>query len=1051
MGNYQEKRAKDLINTFIWHKNFPFKMSFYIWRALRGKLPTNEKLISLGIEPANCYCSHRPRKDEIDHILVSGNFSNHIWKFHVALMGIKHSSTTLRSLLVTWRSIQHSNETHKHLNQALPIFTCWNLWKNRCLVKYEGKQSSIGRVKYLIFKDMMQLFINVFPYLQWLGNWKEVISMLENCRHELKVISVWWDKPTRGVYKLNTYGSALNNLGKIRGGGILRDDQGNMIYAYAIPLGFGTNNKAEIQAATHGANWCLQHGYKKIILEVDSKLLSKWINHNSSPPWQIQQYTQELKNISRQFEYFQCKHTYKEANCTADHLSKWSHRQDIIQHFYTHHQLPGAAKGSYILEKMDSSTFPPISWRFEHWVYSPGEEVHLTAISSIMVRPISGDKNSGEQTSEKLQGEGGATRGAYSMDEEVHHTNIPINIAQEHNQEEIQASPNGQKQDQHSMEQQKIKMKSTHGDTRISQDLTDQQGNTKPTSLEVIEVESSSHFSFGVKPMDTRTSIGGKQIVGKANNYTNKVDNDYMQEQQAINNNSQRRNPSGDGTQAGKSSHSNACRDVVSLSSSDDYVNVNAKGQKNVVLNDQEHGRGDIEPHQQTDRNHGSVKNNSQTQLPDLVGNSESNNYHKEFPKISSNFDRHTIANQKGQQTNHPNQLNGPRNLNENQKIKQDQSTEPTPYTVEKLHLTDLVGWGVNVAHYNAKHVFIDLENELDYNTVWTQQRMTIEGKLMRIQAWNPNFRPEQETPIVPIWVLLPGLPWHCFKKKFITPLLESVGKVLYLDTTSIKKTRASMAKVKVQVDLTKARPRHSWIGLDDEDLSIGRWQSIEYENIPPYCVYCTHQGHMIGDCNFKIRDEDFKRKKELREEMKNMNKGEQGQQRSDHKQTRIKEQEEQQHQNTKEGSNQQQAEQLKEEEWQVSRKNNKLQEEKLQKTVWRPTLPQNKMSKEQSQITAQQIGTLNTSNHNSFTKLNMQEKQPEDIQEHNSNEGTVQQGAQSRSKAVHNQKGQVKQIVNKVNNKSIGIDTMLPIPTNPNSSYFYGVVEVEGGMDGGC
>ncbi|KAK4706803.1 hypothetical protein R3W88_033635 [Solanum pinnatisectum] len=132
-------------------------------------------------------------------------------------------------------------------------------------------------------------------------------------------------------------------------------------------------------------------------------------------------------------------------------------------------------------------------------------------------------------------------------------------------------------------------------------------------------------------------------------------------------------------------------------------------------------------------------------------------------------------------------------------------------------------GGGVNIAHYNARHVFIDLDNELNYNTVWKQQRMTIEGKLMRLQAWTPNFRPEEETPIVPIWVLLPGLPWHCFKKEFITPLLASIGKVLYLDTASIKKTRASMAKVKVQVDLTKARPRHVWIRLDDEDLTIGR------------------------------------------------------------------------------------------------------------------------------------------------------------------------------------------------------------------------------------
>ncbi|KAK4706911.1 hypothetical protein R3W88_033531 [Solanum pinnatisectum] len=173
-------------------------------------------------------------------------------------------------------------------------------------------------------------------------------------------------------------------------------------------------------------------------------------------------------------------------------------------------------------------------------------------------------------------------------------------------------------------------------------------------------------------------------------------------------------------------------------------------------------------------------------------------------------------------------------------------------------------GGGVNIAHYNARHVFIDLDNELDYNTVWTQQRMTIEGKLMIIQTWTPNFRLEEETPIVPIWVLLPSLPWHCFKKEFITPLLSSVGKVLYLDSASIKRTRASMAKVKVQVDLTKARPRHVWIGFDEEDLTIGRWLLIEYENIPPYCEYCRHQGHMIEECNFKIRDEEFKSRKEL-------------------------------------------------------------------------------------------------------------------------------------------------------------------------------------------
>lgn len=54
------------------------------------------------------------------------------------------------------------------------------------------------------------------------------------------------------LFKLNTYGSALHNPGNIGGGGILKDSLGNMIYAFIIPLGVGTNNQVETMVAIHG-------------------------------------------------------------------------------------------------------------------------------------------------------------------------------------------------------------------------------------------------------------------------------------------------------------------------------------------------------------------------------------------------------------------------------------------------------------------------------------------------------------------------------------------------------------------------------------------------------------------------------------------------------------------------------------------------------------------------------------------------------------------------------------------------------------------------------
>ena len=168
---------------------------------------------------------------------------------------------------------------------------------------------------------------------------------------------VSWNKPRLGTYKLNTDGSALQNSGKIGGGGILRDHQGKILYAFSLPFGVCTNNTTEIKAALYGLDWCEQHGYKNIELEVDSELLYKWINNNIKIPWRHEETVQQIQHIIRKLDHFQCHHIFREANCTADLLSKWSHNLEILHHFYTTRQLKGAIKGSYLLEKIGIQNF----------------------------------------------------------------------------------------------------------------------------------------------------------------------------------------------------------------------------------------------------------------------------------------------------------------------------------------------------------------------------------------------------------------------------------------------------------------------------------------------------------------------------------------------------------------------------------------------------------------------------------------------------------------------------------------------------------------------
>ncbi|KAG5580322.1 hypothetical protein H5410_050949 [Solanum commersonii] len=483
-----------------------------------------------------------------------------------------------------------------------------------------------------------------------------------------------------------------------------------------------------------------------------------------------------------------------------------------------------------------------------------------------MACQIIGDKDFGDQA---VAGDDGANNGDSSLEGEVHLTNISTNLAQEPSQNEIrtwilksttnppnelqeltcrteeqqqeiflqnQAGPNGQKQDHNAIKHHQNVLESPQVAMREPQGQSDQQGNTGSTNLDVIDVENSSHFSFGVKPMDTIPSSVGHPRTGINLKYTNELCQDYVQDQQQTNNTPPSTNPSVETSQAGKSPHPNSSKNDASLSSSDGHVSDNANGKMSVLREEQEKGRGDTKTQQQGNQHLNCERGKNLDHSPDQVVTVAPNNYHKNFPKLSSNFDRHTNSNQQTQQMKQPSHPKEPNTPNENNnKLRQIHATQTSSIelvpprhttkqgqpamiydmddfmnklvvdckytligifstTMPKIELirksfiiqTQLNG-GVNIAHYNARHVFIDLDNELDYNTVWTQQRMTIEGKLMRIQAWTPNFRPEEETPIVPIWVLLPGLPWHCFKKEFITPLLESVGKVLYLDTASIK------------------------------------------------------------------------------------------------------------------------------------------------------------------------------------------------------------------------------------------------------------------------
>ncbi|KAH0781483.1 hypothetical protein KY290_001081 [Solanum tuberosum] len=228
-----------------------------------------------------------------------------------------------------------------------------------------------------------------------------------------------------------------------------------------------------------------------------------------------------------------------------------------------------------------------------------------------------------------------------------------------------------------------------------------------------------------------------------------------------------------------------------------------------------------------------------------------------QIPKLTSNFEKHNQPhpeNRTGGQIPNVQNNNTPQTSQNHQNTsKKEQIPAPAPFTVTQS--------------FAAKLRLNQAQNERPIGLAAHDFTSRQEGQLMRIQTWTQTVKPEEETPIVPVWIALPKLPWHCYSKEFVFILLQPIGKVLYFDSATVRKTRGSIAKVKVQIDLTKERPPHIWMGIDEDDYNIGRWQTIEYENVPDYCMYCRHQGHHEQDCNIKRREEEHKRRKEIENE----------------------------------------------------------------------------------------------------------------------------------------------------------------------------------------
>ncbi|XP_019224809.1 PREDICTED: uncharacterized protein LOC109206439 [Nicotiana attenuata] len=154
-------------------------------------------------------------------------------------------------------------------------------------------------------------------------NWSELIHVMENYTPALKTTKVIWKYPEPGWIKVNTDGASRGNPGRSSYGFVLRNEEGEVMYACGKEIDEGTNNEAEARAILEALRYCLNHDYVLIEWHTDPMVMTNVFQGTWTCPWNMEIYVEEIKEMMTKGN-IQISHTLREGNQLADHLANFA-------------------------------------------------------------------------------------------------------------------------------------------------------------------------------------------------------------------------------------------------------------------------------------------------------------------------------------------------------------------------------------------------------------------------------------------------------------------------------------------------------------------------------------------------------------------------------------------------------------------------------------------------------------------------------------------------------------------------------------------------------
>ncbi|KAL1569949.1 hypothetical protein AAHA92_01361 [Salvia divinorum] len=159
---FRPKRERKLWHRAVWNAFVPPKFSFTTWQALKGRLPTRDRLGYLGIDQHCPLCQTHP--ESADHLFFKCDKTRKVWKEIKTWLGMRRIITTIPSA-IKWMAKERSGVAAIRKARKLALMATVNLmWRARNALIFDQTPFDPKHIVFEVKKVTYVVLYSLYPH-----------------------------------------------------------------------------------------------------------------------------------------------------------------------------------------------------------------------------------------------------------------------------------------------------------------------------------------------------------------------------------------------------------------------------------------------------------------------------------------------------------------------------------------------------------------------------------------------------------------------------------------------------------------------------------------------------------------------------------------------------------------------------------------------------------------------------------------------------------------------------------------------------------------------